>query len=114
MTDAKRVPNWRRFLKHVAWPYTEADQNVPETFAVADGAHVRMSLPWHGTASWDSLHEYVTAVILDNYVPGPDRAGYGTPEQQAAKSARAILLSICHRLKIEPVGAFTPKDDDDD
>lgn len=73
---------------------------------VADEHAVRLSLPWHGDASWESMHGYVTAVLLDNTVPRPERSGYGSDEKQAASFARGILLSVCHRLKIEPVGAF--------
>lgn len=73
---------------------------------VADKRAVRLSLPWHGPASWGDMHTYVTRVFMDNTVPGPDRAGYGAPEDQAASFARAVLLSVCHRLNIEPVGAY--------
>lgn len=75
-------------------------------FFVSDAAHVRLSLPWHGVASWDDMHAYVAKVITDNYVPNADRAGYGTDQEQADKSARAILLSLCHRMGVEPIGAF--------
>lgn len=113
---SERLPAWRRFLRHVSWPYTEHGGKAPAHMHVPDGHHVRLSLPWHGPASWDDMHEYVTAVIMDNLVPSAERAGWGgmTDQQQAERFARGILLSLCHRLKIEPVGAFTPKDDDDD
>jgi hypothetical protein len=79
---------------------------------VADEHAVRLSLPWHGDASWASMHDYVTKVFTDNTVPNTGRAGYGTPEEQAASFARGILLSVCHRLSIEPVGAFDFHDPD--
>lgn len=71
-------------------------------------APVRLSLPWHGPASWDDLHAYVTKVITDNLVPNNDRARWGgmSDQEQAERFARGILLSVCHRLGIEPVGAF--------
>lgn len=87
---------------------------------VADTNSVRLSLPWHGEASWESMHEYVSKVISENYVPNEQRAGWGgmTDQEQAERHARGILLSLCHRLNIEPVGAFAYHDpdykDDDD
>jgi hypothetical protein len=79
---------------------------------IADQHSVRLSLPWHGPASWDDMHEYVTKVFTDNTVPNASRVGYGTDEEQAATFARGILLSLCHRLNIEPVGAFDYHDPD--
>ncbi len=67
---------------------------------------VRLSLPWHGEASWDDMHDYVAAVISENTVPSPDYTRDPAYETQADKLARSILLSVCHRLGIEPVGAF--------
>jgi hypothetical protein len=83
---------------------------------IADQHSVRLSLPWHGPASWDEMHLYVTKVIRENTVPAPERAGWGgkTDQEQAATFARGILLSVCHRLNIEPVGAFDFHDPDYD
>jgi hypothetical protein len=77
-------------------------------FFVSDAAHVRLSLPWHGVASWDDMHAYVVAAIMDNTVPNAFRGRGGKTDQELAESlARGILLSLCHRLGVEPVGAFT-------
>jgi hypothetical protein len=107
-----KILKWRRDGRPRVWLFRR--------LWVADEHSVRLSLPWHGDASWESMHAYVTAVLLDNTVPNASRAGYGSDEKQAASFARGILLSVCHRLKIEPVGAFdfhtetTREDTDDD
>ena len=67
-------------------------------FWVTDGRHVRLSLPWHGVASWDDMHAYVVAVLRDNEI---------RDDLDRERIARSILLSLCKRLAIEPVGAFT-------
>jgi hypothetical protein len=71
---------------------------------IADQHSVRLSLPWHGPASWDDMHAYVAKVIDENTIPTPDYVP--RREAQATRLARGILLSVCHRLNIEPVGAF--------
>lgn len=89
-----RLRDWPVWLMSRLWI---ADKHVM-------ASPVRLSLPWHGEASWDDMHAYVKAVIEENTVPSPARAGYGP--DQAGTLARSILLSTCHRLGIEPVGAF--------
>lgn len=84
-------------------PHTHPDQDDVRRW-VPDGHHVRMVLPWHGPASWQSMHDYVSKVIAENTVPSPGyvpRAGI-----QADRLARCILLSLCRRLAVEPTGAF--------
>ena len=55
---------------------------------------------------------YVAKVIEENTVPSPDYVP--RREAQATRLARCILLSVCHRLNIEPVGAFDFHDPDHD
>lgn len=90
-----RLRDWPVWLMRRLWISDERMHAAP----------VRLSLPWHGVSSWDELHAYVTAVIQENTVPTPERAAYGPGQPE--RMARAILLSLCSRLGIEPVGAFS-------
>lgn len=61
------------------------------------------SLPLTGPSSFNSMLHYVEAVLRDNWVPGPDN----TRREPYASSARALLLSILHRMDVTTGGLHT-------
>jgi hypothetical protein len=52
-----------------------------------------------GPGSMPEILEYVEAVLRDNFEPNEGRKSWGRPYE---RSARAITLSVLHRLGIEP------------